>query len=164
VNVLIEALGSPVWGTLFPYLRPVVNRLVGLDIDPLAFGLYMVDRGYLVPQYSDDRCFDMLWEICRREKIDLVLPSVNEGLLEWSRRREDFARAGIQVLISPPDTIAMCQDKWQTYQFFVQHNVPTPKTSLEHGFAGTGREGHSEDRAGASPGCRHAGPHFPRVR
>lgn len=132
MNVLVEAVGSPVWGTLFPYLRSVAEKIVGLDIDPFAYGLYMVDRGYLVPRYSEPDCFDTLIEICHREEVGLVFPSINEGLLEWAKRREDLAKQGITVLISPPETIAICQDKWETYRFFVANNVPTPRTSLQH--------------------------------
>ncbi len=132
MNVLIEAVGSPIWGTLFPYLRAISDKIVGLDIDPLAFGLYMVDRGYLVPRYSHPDCFDTLIEICLAEEIDLVFPSVNEGLLEWANRRESLAKLGITVLISPEDTIAICYDKWETYRFFVANGIPTPKTSLHH--------------------------------
>jgi len=132
MNVLVEAVGSHVLGTLLPYLRSVANNIVGLDIDPLAAGLYMVDHGYLVPRYSEPGCFDTLVEICRREEVELVFPSINEGLQEWANRRQALAKQGITVLISPPKTIAICQDKWETYRFFVANNIPTPRTSLQH--------------------------------
>lgn len=132
MKVLIEAVGSPVWGTLLPYLRRVADKIVGLDIDPLAYGLYMVDRGYLVPRYSEPGCLHTILQICHSEKVELVFPSINEGLLKWSELREDLAKHGITVLISPPETVAICQDKWETYRFFVANHIPTPRTSLEH--------------------------------
>ncbi len=131
LNVLIEAVGSPVWGATLPWLRQAVSKIVGLDIDPLAFGLYVVDRPYLVPQYGDPACFDRLRDICQREEVGLVYPSVNEGLLEWARRQEELAREGVRVIISPMETVAACIDKWETYQFFARNGIPTPATSLE---------------------------------
>lgn len=134
MNVLVEAVGSPVWGTLLPYVRAIADRIVGLDIDPLASGLYLVDRGYLVPRYSEPGCFGKLLDICRKEEIGIVFPSINEGLLEWARRREELAKQGIQVVISPAETIAICQDKWETYCFFLANGIPTPRSSLQHQF------------------------------
>jgi carbamoyl-phosphate synthase large subunit len=129
---LVEAVGSLAWGTLLPYLRAIATRVIGLDISPLAYGLYLVDRGYLVPRYSDPDCMDALLDICRRERVELVLPTLHEGLQEWAARRDELAREGIRVLISPPETIALCHDKWETYRFFTNHQIPTPRTSLQH--------------------------------
>ena len=132
MNVLVEAVGSPAWATLLPYLRTVATRIVALDIDPLAAGLYLVDRGVLVPRYSDSGCMDTLVDICRRERIDWVLPTIHEGLHHWAARRDPLAAEGIRVVISPPETIAICHDKWETYRFFCAHDIPTPRTSLTH--------------------------------
>ena len=130
MNVLVEAVGSPAWATLLPYLRTVATRIVALDIDPLAAGLYLVDRGYLVPRYSEPGCMDALVDICRRERIDWVFPTIHEGLHLWAARRAALAAEGIRVVISPSETIAICHDKWETYGFFRTHGIPTPRTSL----------------------------------
>jgi carbamoyl-phosphate synthase large subunit len=45
-----------------------------------------------------------------------------------------LAAEGIHVLISPPATVAMCCDKWETYRFFLANGIPTPRTSLRHAF------------------------------
>lgn len=132
MNILIEAAGSKVWGTLLPYLRTVSSKIVGLDIDAFSCGLYMVNQGYVVPRYDEVGCFEKILKICRNEKIELVLPSINEGLLEWAKQRVSLQREGIKVLISPPESIAICQDKWETYQFFSDNKIPTPPTSLRH--------------------------------
>jgi carbamoyl-phosphate synthase large subunit len=134
MNVLVEAVGSPAWATLLPSLRAVATRVVACDIDPLAAGLYLVDRGYLVPRYSDPGCMDALIELCRRERIDWVLPTIHEGLPHWATRRDELAAAGIRVVLSPPETIAICHDKWESYRFFTAHHIPTPRTSLQHDY------------------------------
>lgn len=132
MNVLVEAVGSPAWATLLPYLRAVATRIVAFDIDPLAAGLYLVDRGHIVPRYADPGCMDALIAICRRERIEWVFPTIHEGLPHWAARREALAAEGIRVVTSPSETIAICHDKWETYRFFCAHDVPTPCTSLQH--------------------------------
>ncbi|HVN88003.1 MAG TPA: ATP-grasp domain-containing protein [Candidatus Binatia bacterium] len=148
MNVLVEAVGSPAWATLVPYLRAVATRIVALDVDRLAAGLYLADHGYIVPRYSEPGCMDVLVDICRRERIDWVLPTIHEGLGKWAARREALAAEGIRLVISPPETIAFCEDKWETYRFFTAHGIPTARTSLEHEYelikprVGRGGAGH----------------------
>jgi carbamoyl-phosphate synthase large subunit len=130
-NVLTEGVGSPAWGTLLPLMQQTAEAVVALDIDPLASGLYLADRGLLVPPYSDADCFDALCAVCRRENISVVVPTINEGLLNWAEKAGEFAAAGTTVIVSPPETVAVCVDKWRTYQFFRENDIPTPPTSLQ---------------------------------
>lgn len=134
-RILTEGVGSPAWATFLPFFRGAGASVVALDIDPQASGLYLADTGLLVPRYSDPACFEALARICREQRITLVLPSIHEGLLGWARRRDEFARDGVFVAISPSETIALCEDKWRTYEFFRDCGVPTPGTSLGPDFA-----------------------------
>ena len=68
------------------------------------------------------------------ESIDWVIPSINEGLTGWAARHDALAKAGINLLLSPAPTIETFSDKWRTYEFFVAHRIPTPRTSLQHDF------------------------------
>jgi len=50
--------------------------------------------------------------------------------LGWSERKDKFSKIGIGVILSIPTSVAICQDKWLTYEFFVTNSIPTPATSL----------------------------------
>ncbi|MBI9079235.1 MAG: ATP-grasp domain-containing protein [Pseudodesulfovibrio sp.] len=130
MNVLVEAVGSPMWGTLFPLLKQTFNATVGLDINTYSHGLYALDKGYLVPKYSSPDAVDAILDIATRERIDVFMPSLHEGLLMWSELSRELAQKGITVLISPPDTVRHFHDKWDTYRFFTDNKIPTPPTSL----------------------------------
>lgn len=132
MNVLVEAVGSPGWPTLTPYLRSAFVRIVGLEIDPLAARAGLVDACHVVPRHGELSGPEQLFELCARERVDVVLPSVDEGLGFWSRHREAFAERGVQVVVSPLETVELFADKWKTYRFFEAHGVPTPETSLSH--------------------------------
>lgn len=133
-TVLIECVGSEVWGSLLPHLRPAAAKLVGGDPDPLAFGLYEVDYGFLLAQDRIDEYVSRSIEVCLDQHVDLVIPSFGPALVEWARRKESLAAAGIDILISSPETVSMCCDKWRVYEFFLAHGIPTPRTSLRHDF------------------------------
>jgi carbamoyl-phosphate synthase large subunit len=130
MRALIEAVGSPVWGPLLPRLREAADFIAGVDITPLAWGLYAVDAGRLAPRYAEPGAWDTLEALCRDLAIDTVFPSINEGLSGWAERRDRLAERGVRVVLSPADTVATCADKWKTYEFFQRHGIPTPATSL----------------------------------
>lgn len=133
-TLLVEAVGSPAWPTLLPALREVAGRIVALEVDATAVGAALVDRCLRVPPYRALASPELLLEVCRRERVDVVLPSIHEGLPFWSRHRDRFEACGVAVPLSPPATLAITADKWETYQFFRSRGIPTPETSLAHDF------------------------------
>ncbi len=130
MRVLVEAVGSPIWGPLLPRLREAADFIVGADVDPYAWGLYRVDCGALVPCYSETGAWEALSRLCEENRVDLVIPSINEGLEGWAGRKGDFEKRGVRVLLSDLETIRICADKWKTFQFFKRSGIPTAATSL----------------------------------
>jgi carbamoyl-phosphate synthase large subunit len=131
---LIECVGSAVWGSLLPHLRQATRRLVGGDADPLAFGLYEVDHGFLLTQDGLDDYMARSIEVCRAQGVEIVIPSFGPALVAWAGLRERLAAEGIQVCISPPEVVALCLDKWRVHGFLQAQGIPTPRTSLRHEF------------------------------
>lgn len=133
MKVLVEGIGSMTFGPEVKYYTNLGWNLVGIDINNHSFGFYTNSiKPYIVPKYTDFTCFDEIEKVIKKEKIDLIFPSVDEGLLEWSRRKEDIKnKYGSQVMISDEKIMEICTDKWKTYLFFKENNIPTPKTSLD---------------------------------
>ena len=87
MKVLVEGIGSMVFGTQIKYYKELDWELVGIDVTNESFGLYKGLKPHIVPKYSDKNCFDVIEKIIEQEKIDLVFCTVYEGLLEWSKRK-----------------------------------------------------------------------------
>lgn len=135
MNVLVEGIGSMVFGTQLKYYLSTGWNISGIDITNISFGLYKQLKPYIVPKYSDNECFCKIEEIIKNEKIDLVFPTVNEGLLQWSKKKKYLKnKYGAEVVLSNESIIDICTDKWKTYEFFKEHNIPTPETSLNKEF------------------------------
>ena len=131
MNILVEGIGSMVFSTQLKYYKEMNWNIVGIDIDDMSAGFNNVSKAYIVPRYSDANCFKKIEEIIKRENIDIIFPSVNEGLLEWSKRKEYFyEKYKARIIISNERAINICFDKWNTYNFFIESNIPTPRTSL----------------------------------
>ena len=104
-------------------------ELVGIDVTNESFGLYKGLKPHIVPKYSDKNCFDVIEKIIEQEKIDLVFCTVNEGLLEWSKRKKYFkGKYNADIVISDEQVIEICVDKWRTYKFFNENKIRLPNS------------------------------------
>jgi carbamoyl-phosphate synthase large subunit len=133
-TVLLEASGSLVSAWMISAVRAAGHRCVASDIDADAVGRYLADSFAIVPRQSDPALWTGLAEALRDHGVDAVIPSLDESLLGWAERRDAFAAAGVQVVVSDPDTIRTCTDKWLTWQLFRRLGIPAPEASLEQRF------------------------------
>jgi len=101
------------------------------DIDPFAVGLYLVDetRRLIVPRGDDARFADVVLEVCRRERIDVLVPTVDSELVPLASRRELLAHAGTELVLAAEETLRMCLDKWTLHQRCAGA-VPLPRAVL----------------------------------
>lgn len=96
-------------------------RLVGVDVDPYAVCFYLkskerlLHKAYVVPKAEDPNYIPRIIDICRREKVDVILPCTDAELEKLSISKPQISRCGTRVIISPVETIRICRDKWLTY-------------------------------------------------
>lgn len=88
------------------------------DIDPNAAGLYLVAPAQrAIVQRGDSAGFAAsLLELCIREHVDVLIPTVDEELLPLARTREHFERAGVAMVLAGERTLEVCLDKWLLHQ------------------------------------------------
>lgn len=101
------------------------------DIDPCAVGLYLVpaSRRRLVPRGDAPDFVDGLLEHCRKNGIDVLVPTVDSELLPLARRRAEFESQGTKVLVAEASTLEECLDKWRLLGTCADH-VPVPASTL----------------------------------
>lgn len=134
IRILTEASGSLVAGFLIKAIQEAGCQAIASDIDPECVGKYLADDFALMPPSADYQLWDYIDKVVDEKKIDMVIPSLDETLSDWSKRKELFEAKGVLVLLSDVKTIEICQDKWQTYQFFKEAGIPTPATSLQQDY------------------------------
>ena len=122
------------------YLLQILKTAVGsggcvftCDSSPDAPALRHADRGFVVPDVADPAYLDALRELCRRERVDLLLPSMEHELPLLAAHRGDFAADGTIIIVSTPAIVDTCGDKLKAAAFLTSAGVPVPKTwvSLE---------------------------------
>ncbi len=120
MKVLVTGAGGPAGMNVISH-SPADVGMVACDADPSAMER-LGSRGknttfYQVPYARDEEDFiKVIKEISSREEIDLIIPTVDEELLVFSRNRDRF-RA--RVIVSPAETVETCNDKYLFYQRFI---------------------------------------------
>jgi carbamoyl-phosphate synthase large subunit len=104
------------------------GKVITTDSNPLSPGFFMGDNYYVLPRSSSRDHIPALLRICRKEKIDVIIPTTDMDLVVLSENEEKFRRAGAEVIVSDKKTIALCNDKLKTWRFFVKNNIPVPRS------------------------------------
>jgi carbamoyl-phosphate synthase large subunit len=106
------------------------GRVVVTDINPLSPAVHVADRAYLVPMSDAPDYLDEIWAICDAEDVGLVVPTIDDELELFASARERFARRGVAVAVSSPETAAICNDKFRTCSHLRARGVAAAETFL----------------------------------
>jgi len=109
-------------------LQKLGVKVIGVDCNPLSIGLYFADVGYCIPRADESNYVPTLLKICKKEKVNAILPAVDEELMVLAKYKEEFEKRDILVVVPRKEVVEICFDKFKTYNFFIQNNVPTPTT------------------------------------
>lgn len=133
VNVLITSAGRR--GALVKCFKDTIKgmercngKLISVDASPLAAALYLSDKHYIISRISDPNYINILLNICRKEDIKLIIPTIDTELLILSQNKEIFEKKGIRIAISDTKVVEICSNKLKTFQFFKENNIPTVGT------------------------------------
>jgi len=133
INLLLTGAGTQTFVNVIDALtktKKLKLNIIGCDIDPLAHGLYLCNKGVIIPRANNPEYINVLVDICRKKKIDILLPLLSLEYPKISKAKEKFEKIGTIVPISDYSTVRITMDKKLTFDFFVKNNIPTPKTFL----------------------------------
>lgn len=77
---------------------------------------------------SEDRYVDALLNICRREALDLVIPSCDDVTYTISRQKARFMAAGVTVAAPDFDVVSRTMDKANVMREAEAAGIPIPRT------------------------------------
>lgn len=101
-------------------------KIYGADMAGTAPALAYCDYTRKVVAMKNPGYIQNLLEICKGDKIDLLIPTIDTDLLVLSENKGKFEAIGTKVMISNPDKILICRDKNNTSQFFVDCGLHAP--------------------------------------
>lgn len=102
-------------------------RLIGTDMhdDKTLYSLF--DRLYVVPAAKDERYVDVLLDICKKEKVDVLLPFMSAELIPLLDRLQDFENLGVKVSVSDRKSVEIANNKLRFYEFLKEQGLAVPK-------------------------------------
>ncbi|MGA9149772.1 MAG: ATP-grasp domain-containing protein [Candidatus Nitrosopolaris sp.] len=109
----------------------VKYKIVAADMSPQAPGLYRCHVGFLLPPANSPDYIENIVKIARKEDIDAIYVGSDKELLvigESKKRIE--SESGAKVLSSPVEVLTVGRDKWKTYLFLKQNDLPVPRSAL----------------------------------
>ena len=134
MNILLTSVGRRSY--LVEYFKAAMTRAVGshsrvyVANSEVSPAWKAADQGIVTPLIYDENYIPFLLETCRKYQIDLLLSLFDADLPVLAKYKGLFAMAGTTVVVSDPEVIQICNDKWATMEFLKKLELPVPATFL----------------------------------
>jgi carbamoyl-phosphate synthase large subunit len=108
----------------------IAAQLLACDLRPeRSSACVAADAAFAVPPVSDPGFVDAVLDICQREQVALVVPTIDPELLPLSLARARFESIGCTLAVSDPALIDIARDKLATAVFLGDHAIASPRTA-----------------------------------
>jgi carbamoyl-phosphate synthase large subunit len=108
-------------------LHPDIRIIAG-DLNPEALTKHIAHGFWAMPPTHDEQLSAII-DGCAQQGIRAILPTRDGELAFWARHAATFAKAGIQVIVSPSDAIDRCLDKALFTDCGLREQLPVIATS-----------------------------------
>lgn len=122
MNILILSCGTR--NKVVQYFKRAVGgcgTVVSTDMSPYAPALYEADKFYIVPRMTAPGYIDVIFDVCRKERIDGVLSLIDPELSLLAKHRKEFEALGVAVIGSDYELCERSLDKMKMYHWLVDH-------------------------------------------
>ncbi len=131
IKVLVDGAGGDVGqGILKSLLDSKLNlELYASCISISSSWLYKVENSFIFPLVSDAGFIEFLINFLNKQNIDIYFPTVDSTLLKISANKQLIEeKTNTKIFIDNLKKITICDDKYLTNQFLVEHKFNAPKT------------------------------------
>ena len=132
MNVLILSVGTR--NKIVQYFKKTfqgIGKIVTTDMSELAPAVYEGDKFYKVPRMTAEGYIDIIFDICKKEKISAVLTLIDPELSLLAKHKEKFHEIGVQVIGSNYLLCERCLNKWEMFCWLEEHGYRCAKTYID---------------------------------
>ncbi|WP_339147762.1 MULTISPECIES: ATP-grasp domain-containing protein [unclassified Sutcliffiella] len=128
INILFTSSGRRVsLINSFIELREDVGKIITADRNNLVPTAMISDKHYTISSVRNENYISEIINICKEENINLVVPLIDPELTILSKSLNCFEEIGVKVLVSSEELNNIANNKVDTYNFFIENNILTPK-------------------------------------
>lgn len=129
MNILVLSAGTR--NKIVRYFKRELSghgRVIATDMSNLAPAVYEADKFYQVPRMTEPGYIDVIFDICRKEKIDAVLSLIDPELSLLAQHQREFAEIGVTVVGSSYELCERSLDKMEMYRWLIEHGYHCAKS------------------------------------
>lgn len=131
MNILFTCAGRRTY--LLNYFKAQLDKedkIVATDMQLSAPALTAADIKVQVPGVYAEDYIDKILDICKNYNIDAIISLNDLELPVLSAQKAKFDKEGIKVIVSNPEVIDICFDKYKTSRFIESIGLKSPKTFI----------------------------------
>lgn len=132
MNILILSVGTR--NKVIQYFKRALGsegRVIVTDMSELAPAVYEADKFYKVPRMTEDGYIDVIFDICKKEKISGVLSLIDPELSLLAENSDKFAELGVRVIGSPYELCERALDKMEMYKWLTSHGYKCARSYVD---------------------------------
>lgn len=104
------------------------SKVIATDLLDTAPAIYFADNYYLIPRIGSDDYIEKIIEICNKEGIRLIIPTIDTELLVLARNKYYIeSQTNAKLLVSDLPIIEICRNKISSQNFFDKKGFGVPK-------------------------------------
>ncbi len=133
IKVLLTCLGGRFsFDTLYALRQSKQPKIeiVGADVNSDVTIKYFVDSFYTVPHGLDYNYAREILRICKKEKVEIVIPGADEEVIALSGEKEKFTNSGIVCAVDDYSTLELVTDKARLFDFLSKNNICMPRYKI----------------------------------
>jgi len=129
INVGFTCIGFPMWSIVIDALRSIedVNiRIVGMDVKNDVPARNKLDSFITIPSGNSEDYPDVLLNICKKEKVRILIPGADEENFALAERNDEFQSNEITCTVPARDNLKLLSDKAAMYDYLSENGVTVP--------------------------------------
>lgn len=132
MNILLLSSGTR--NKIVQYFKKTLadkGKVICTDMSNLAPSIYEADKFYTVPKMTEPGYIDVIFDICKKEKIDGVLSLIDPELSLLAENKEKFLAVGTTVIGSSYELCEMSLDKFEMFNWLTAHGYKCAKSYMD---------------------------------
>jgi carbamoyl-phosphate synthase large subunit len=131
MNILFTCVGRRTY--LLKYFKENLtesDKIIATDMQLSAPALQVADVKLQVPAVYDPNYIDITLDICKKHKVNALISLNDLELPILANNKHLFEELGVKVIVSSPEVIDICFDKYKTAQWIESIGLKSPKTYI----------------------------------
>lgn len=131
MNILFTCAGRRTY--LLKYFKENLtegDKIIATDMQLSAPALQVADIKLQVPAVYDPNYIDITLDICKKHKVNALISLNDLELPILANNKRLFEEFGVKVIVSSPEVIDICFDKYKTAQWIESIGLKSPKTYI----------------------------------